>query len=183
MVELVLFIIFGLAALFGAVTTVWARNPVYSALGLMLTLFSVAVFYVSNGAQFVAAVQVIVYAGAVMTLFLFVIMLVGVDRAEDRRENLPVQRPLALGLLVLFGAGVLVAGRFAWVTGAEGGRGAEGTVEALGSELFRRWVLPFELTALLLIIAAAGTVALGLFRRGEAEGGDEGEAGEGEEAP
>lgn len=177
MVELVLFIIFALAALLGAVTTVWARNPVYSALGLMLTLFSVAVFYVSSGAHFVAAVQVIVYAGAVMTLFLFVIMLVGVDRAEDRRENLPVQRPVALALLALFGAGVLVAGRLTWVTGAGGGPGLEGTVENVGGELFRRWVLPFELTALLLIIAAVATIALGLYRRGEAP------SGEGEEAP
>jgi NADH-quinone oxidoreductase subunit J len=175
MVELVLFIIFALAALFGAVTVVWARNPVYSALGLLLTLFSVAIFYVSNGAHFVAAVQVIVYAGAVMTLFLFVIMLVGVDRAEDRRETLPVQRPVALALLALFGAGVLVAGRFAWVTGQSGGGAGEGTVEALGGQLFRRWVLPFELTALLLVIAAAGTIALGLFRRGD-EAGDEEEA-------
>jgi NADH-quinone oxidoreductase subunit J len=175
MVELVLFVIFALAALLGAVTTVWARNPVYSALGLMLTLFSVAVFYVSNGAHFVAAVQVIVYAGAVMTLFLFVIMLVGVDRAEDRKENLPVQRPVALGLLALFGAGVLVAGRFVWVTGPVGGTGEEGTIEALGGELFRRWVLPFELTALLLIIAAVGAIALGMFRRGEAGAGEDGE--------
>ena len=172
MVELVLFIIFALAAVGGAVTTVWARNAIYSALGLMLTLFSMAVFYVSNGAHFVAAVQVIVYAGAVMTLFLFVIMLIGVDRAEDRRENLPVQRPLALGLLALFGAAVLVAGRFTWVTGKGGGAGAEGTVENIGNELFRRWLLPFELTALLLIIAAVGTIALGLFRRGESEPGD-----------
>ena len=175
MVELVLFVIFALAALLGAVTTVWARNPVYSALGLMLTLFSVAVFYVSNGAHFVAAVQVIVYAGAVMTLFLFVIMLVGVDRAEDRRESLPVQRPVALGLLALFGAAVLVAGRLTWVTGRGGGAGVEGTAENVGSELFRRWLLPFELTALLLIIAAVGTIALGLFPRGE-EPPDEGEA-------
>jgi len=174
MVELVLFIIFALAALFGAVTTVWARNPVYSALGLMLTLFSVAIFYVSSGAHFVAAVQVIVYAGAVMTLFLFVIMLVGVDRTEDRRENLPVQRPLALGLLALFGAAVLVAGRFAWVTGEAAAEAPEGTVESLGSELFRRWVLPFELTALLLIIAAAGTIALSLFHHA----GEEPEPGE-----
>ncbi|MFH1331606.1 MAG: NADH-quinone oxidoreductase subunit J [Actinomycetota bacterium] len=173
MVELVLFVVFALAAVFGAVTTVWARNPVYSALGLMLTLFSVAVFYVSNGAHFVAAVQVIVYAGAVMTLFLFVIMLVGVDRAEDRKENLPVQRPLALGLLALFGAAVLAAGRFTWVTGPAAGGGDEGTVEALGSEIFRRWVLPFELTALLLIIAAAGTVALGLFHHAGEESPDE----------
>jgi NADH-quinone oxidoreductase subunit J len=177
MVELVLFIIFALAALLGAVTTVWARNPIYSALGLMLTLFSVAVFYVSNGAHFVAAVQVIVYAGAVMTLFLFVIMLVGVDRDEDRKENLPVQRPVALGLVALFGAAVLVAGRFVWVTGPVGGAGDEGTIEALGGQLFRRWVLPFELTALLLIIAAVGTIALGLFRRGEAGTGEDEEEG------
>lgn len=176
MVELVLFVVFALVAVFGAVTTVWARNPVYSALGLMLTLFSVAVFYVSNGAHFVAAVQVIVYAGAVMTLFLFVIMMVGVDRGEDRKENLPVQRPLALGLLALFGTAVLVAGRFAWVTGEPFPGDATGTVERLGSDLFRRWVLPFELTALLLIIAAAGTIALGLYHHAGEEPPDEEEA-------
>jgi NADH-quinone oxidoreductase subunit J len=165
MVEFVLFVIFGLSALFGAVTMVWARNPVYSAMGLMLTLFSVAVFYVSNGAHFVAAVQVIVYAGAVMTLFLFVIMLIGVDRAEDRTENLPLQRPLTLGLLVLFGAGVVVAGRTAWTTGPAGElEPVEGTIEEVGSALFQRWLLPFEVTALLLIIAAAGAIALAQFR-------------------
>src|SRR4030065_883525 len=107
-----------------------------------------------------------------MPLFLFVIRLIGVDRTGDRRETLPVQRPMALGLLALFGAAVLVAGRFTWVTGPGGGTGAEGTVEDLGNELFRRWVLPFELPALLLIIAAVGTVALGLFRRGESQPGE-----------
>ena len=167
MVELVLFIIFGTVAVAGAVTMVWARNPVYSAMGLMLTMFSVAVFYVSSGAHFVAAVQVIVYAGAVMTLFLFVIMLVGVDKAEDRRETLPAQRPLALGLLVLFGVGVVLAGRTAWTTGpAYAGPEVEGTIERVGEELFRRWLLPFEVTALLLIIAAAGAIALAYWRRG-----------------
>jgi NADH-quinone oxidoreductase subunit J len=170
MVEFVLFVIFGLAALFGAVTMIWARNPVYSAMGLMLTMFSVAVFYVSNAGHFIAAVQVIIYAGAVMTLFLFVIMLIGVDKAEDRRENLPLQRPLALGLLALFGAGVLVAGRLAWTTGAEAaGPAINGTAEAIGDEVFRRWVLPFEVTALLLIVAAAGAIALAFFRTGETE--------------
>lgn len=164
MVELVLFAIFGLAALFGAVTMVWARNPVYSAMGLMLTMFSMAVFYVSNGAHFVAVVQVIIYAGAVMTLFLFVIMLIGVDKAEDRSENLPVQRPVALGLVALFGAAVLVAGRLAWTTGPPSGIPIDGTIEEIGTELFRRWILPFEITALLLIVAAAGAIALAFFR-------------------
>ncbi|MEE9298366.1 MAG: NADH-quinone oxidoreductase subunit J [Acidimicrobiia bacterium] len=168
MVELVLFIIFGLAAVFGAVMMVWARNPVYSAMGLMLTMFSVAVFYVSNSAHFVAAVQVIIYAGAVMTLFLFVIMLIGVDKEEDRTENLPLQRPLALGLMALFGGGVVVAGRFAWTTGVRNPLDpVNGTVEAIGNELFRRWVLPFEITALLLIVAAAGAIALAFFRDDE----------------
>jgi NADH-quinone oxidoreductase subunit J len=170
MVEFVLFVIFGLAALFGAVTMIWARNPVYSAMGLMLTMFSIAVFYVSNAGHFIAAVQVIIYAGAVMTLFLFVIMLIGVDKAEDRTENLPLHRPLALGLLALFGAGVVLAGRLAWTTGAEAPGGAiNGSVEAIGDEVFRRWLLPFEVTALLLIIAAAGAIALAYFRTGEDE--------------
>ena len=168
MVELTLFIIFGLAAVFGAVMMVWARNPVYSAMGLMLTMFSVAVFYVSNSAHFVAAVQVIIYAGAVMTLFLFVIMLIGVDKEEDRTENLPIQRPLALSLMALFGGGVVVAGRLAWTTGVRNPLDPiNGTVEAIGNELFRRWVLPFEITALLLIVAAAGTIALAFFRDDE----------------
>jgi len=169
-VELVLFVIFGVAALFGAVTMVWARNPVYSALGLMLTMFSIAVFYVSNAGHFIAMVQVIIYAGAVMTLFLFVIMLIGVDKAEDRTESLPLQRPLALGLLVLFGAGVILAGRTAWVTGFEvSGAAVNGTVEAIGDQVFNRWLLPFEVTALLLIIASVGAIALAYFRTGEAD--------------
>lgn len=169
MVELVLFIIFGVAALFGALTMVWARNPVYSAMGLMLTMFSIAVFYVSNGAHFIAAVQVIIYAGAVMTLFLFVIMLIGVDRAETRTENLPLQRPAALAVMVLFGAGVLLAGRSAWVTGRSGAAlvPVDGSIEQVGETLFRDWLLPFEVTALLLIVASAGAIALALFRDDE----------------
>ena len=172
MVETVLFVIFGAAAVFGAVTMVWARNPVYSAMGLMLAMFSVAVFYVSNAAHFVAAVQVLIYAGAVMTLFLFVIMLIGVDRDEDRAENLPLQRPVALALIALFGVGVIVAGRLAWTTGPRSPLDpVNGTVEAIGNELFRRWILPFEITALLLIVAAAGAIALAYFKDDEpAEG-------------
>ena len=172
MIELVLFIVFGITALGGALTMVWARNPVYSALGLMLTLFSIAVFYVSNAGHFVAIIQVIVYAGAVMTLFLFVIMLIGVDKAEDRKETLPLQRPLAMVLLALFTAGVLIAGVRAWAPGLEaGGPKVNGTIEAVGDQLFDTWLLPFEITALLLIIAATGTIALAYFR------GDDGEEG------
>ncbi len=170
MVETVLFVVFAITALYGAISMVWARNPVYSALGLMLTMFSLAVFYVSNAGHFVAMAQVIVYAGAVMTLFLFVIMLIGVDKAEDRSEDIPFQRPMALVLLGLFAAGVLVAGARAWITGTVSPTEVvNGTIEAVGTRLFGDWVLPFEVTALLLIIAAAGTIALAFFRDDDGE--------------
>ncbi len=163
--ETVVFVIFALAALAGALTMVTARNPVYSAMGLLTTMFSIAVFFVLNDAHFVAAVHVLIYAGAVMTLFLFVIMLIGVDKAEDIRESIPFQRPMAVvlgaGLFVL----VLVAGRASWVTGTraveEGG--ALGTIENVADELFGVWLLPFEATVLLLTIAAVGTIALAQF--------------------
>jgi NADH-quinone oxidoreductase subunit J len=184
--ELVVFIVFGVVSLAGAFTMVAARNPVYSALGLLSAMFSMAVFYVMNDAHFVAAVQVLIYAGAVMTLFLFVIMLIGVDTSEDRKEQLPFQRPIGLvlgaGLVVL----LFVAMQAVWVTGAgvaaadgniiipEAGvaidleTGAEtpagdvgvGTIESISEELFGTWLLPFEATVLLLTIAAVGTVAL-----------------------
>jgi NADH-quinone oxidoreductase subunit J len=170
MIEMSLFIVFGSAALFGGLVMVWARNPVYSAMGLMLSMFSLAIFYVVNGAHFVAAVQIIIYAGAVMTLFLFVIMLIGVDKAESRTETLPIQRPAALALVSLFGAAVLIAGRTAWVTAPTANLPRfEGTVEAIGDELFRRWLLPFELTALLLIVASVGTITLALYRRSDTD--------------
>ena len=105
-VEFVVFAIFAVAAVSGGIVMVMARNPVYSAMGLLTAMFSMAVFYVLNVAHFVAAVQVIIYAGAVMTLFLFVIMLIGVDRSEDRNEQIPFQRPIA----AVLGLGVSVAG-------------------------------------------------------------------------
>lgn len=169
MVELVLFVITAIAAIAGAVTVVVAKNPVHSAMGLMGTLFSLAVIYVVNLAHLVAAVQVIVYAGAVMTLFLFVIMLIGVDTAEDTSERLPHQRVLVsvLGVALLVVVGVVVAsGRFVWVPAA--GPEAEipnGTVQAVAGPLFTDWVLAFEVTALLLTIAAAGAIVLAYFKR------------------
>lgn len=170
MTELVLFFIFGSLAIVGGLTVVAAKNPVHSAMGLMLTLFSLAVFYVVQAAHFVAAVQVIVYAGAVMTLFLFVIMLIGVDKEENLTETIRFQRPLValVGLsVVAVGVVVAVGGRFTWVTGiAAGGPEINGTVEAIGDELFTTWLLPFEVTSLLLVIASVGALALAFFRPG-----------------
>ncbi|MDH3398828.1 MAG: NADH-quinone oxidoreductase subunit J, partial [Acidimicrobiia bacterium] len=137
-------------------------------MGLMLTLFSLAVFYVVQAAHFVAAVQIIVYAGAVMTLFIFVIMLIGVDKEENLTETIRFQRPLVaiVGLsVVVVGVFVSVGGRFTWVTGTAGaGPEVNGTVEAIGDELFTTWLLPFEATSLLLIIASVGALALAHYR-------------------
>lgn len=184
--ELVVFVIFAITALAGAVTLVAARNPVYSAMGLLLTMFSMAVFYVLNDAHFVAAVQIIIYAGAVMTLFLFVIMLIGVDKEESRDEQIPFQRPLvavlAFGLILL----VVLAGNTAWVVFDNGGTPV-GTIENISDVLFGTWMLPFQATILLLTIAAVGSISLARYEgprlarassssattSGPAEGGDE----------
>lgn len=174
MVEALLFVTMGLVALAGAVTVVVSRNPVYSVMGLLATLLSVAVLYVVQLAHLVAAVQVIVYAGAVLTLFLFVIMLIGVDKEESREEeDLPHQRWVVGGLsgvIVLFALGLVLFGNFEWVPAATStvASATNGTIEAIAEPLFTDWVLAFEATALLLTIAAAGAIALAHYRRREA---------------
>lgn len=170
MVEALLFVVVGLVALVGAVTVVVARNPVHSALGLLATLLGVAVLYVVQLAHFVAAVQVIVYAGAVLTLFLFVIMLIGVDKEDTREEALPYQRWIVGGLslvIILFAGGLTLFGNFEWVPAATSTvpSATNGTVEAIAQPMFTDWVLAFEATALLLTIAAAGAIALAHYRR------------------
>lgn len=171
MVEAFLFILMSIGAIAGALTVVLARNPVRSAMGLLGTLFSVAILYLVQLAHFVAAVQIIVYAGAVLTLFLFVIMLIGVDIDETRDENLPWQRQMVIaigGVIVLFAAGLTIVGDFQWVPGASTATFPEttnGTIQAIAEPLFTDWVLAFEATALLLTIAAAGAIALAHYRR------------------
>jgi NADH-quinone oxidoreductase subunit J len=172
MVEALLFVVVGLVALVGAVTVVMARNPVHSALGLLAALLAVAVLYVIQLAHLVAAVQVIVYAGAVLTLFLFVIMLIGVDEEEAREEKLPYQRWIVGALsmvIILFAAGLTLFGDFEWVPAATSTLPSttNGTVEAVAVPLFTDWVLAFEATALLLTVAAAGAISLAHFRRRE----------------
>lgn len=172
MAESILFVLMAVGALVGAVTIVAARNPVYSAMGLLGTLFSMAVLYVLQLAHLVAAVQVIVYAGAVLTLFLFVIMLIGVDKSEDWDEKLPYQRALVGGLgglIALFAAALTVSGDFDWVPAATITipEATNGTIQAIAELLFTDWVLAFEATALLLTIAAAGAIGLAHYRRGQ----------------
>src|ERR1700684_83786 len=163
-------ITFGIGAtiiILGAVGVVISRNPVHSALMLVMTLFGVAVLFVEEGANFLAAVQVIVYAGAIVVLFLFVIMFLGVDREENLdKDPLPFQRPLALVLMVLALAGLLVLAIGAhWSLGPQHVAGASqnqpgGDVAALGRSVFTTYLFPFEITAALLVIAVVGAVVL-----------------------
>jgi NADH-quinone oxidoreductase subunit J len=173
MVEALLFVVVALVALVGAVTVVVARNPIHSAMGLLATLLAMAVLYVAQLAHLVAAVQVVVYAGAVLTLFLFVIMLIGVDKEESRDETVPFQRWIVGAVsvaIVVSAAAITLFGDFEWVPAATSALPGttNGTVEAVAAPLFTDWVLAFEATALLLTIAAAGAIALAHYRRREA---------------
>ena len=180
-VEAVIFLGVAGAVLGSAVALVLQRNPVHSAMFLVITLFGVAVLFVLQRAHFLAAAQVIVYAGAIVVLFLFVIMLLGVDRRDDLHETLPFQRPLAVGM----GAGLLVLvvllGRATWVTApvntdpASALIDGSGTVDTLGRVLYSRFLFPFEMTSILLIVAAVGAVVLARRSRDVLE--DEGEDG------
>lgn len=170
MAELIIFVLMAAVTLGGALLVVLAANPVHSAMGMLATLFALAVLYVVNLAHLIAAVQIIVYAGAVITLFLFVIMLVGVDREEDLTESLRYQRWAVGGLVGALGlviAGLALSGRFVWVPAAPVGEVTipNGTVEAVAEPLFTGWVLAFETVGLLLTISAAGAITLAYFRR------------------
>src|SRR5215813_5219733 len=123
--ELTVFLLAAVICLGGAVGVVRSANPVHAALSLVLTLFAVAVLFVAQEAHFLAAVQVIVYAGAIVVLFLFVIMLLGVDQTEDvRKEPLVAQRPIALVVTLLVLLEVLLLARKTWSTGVTSLAGA-----------------------------------------------------------
>jgi NADH-quinone oxidoreductase subunit J len=152
--------------LVGAIGVVTSRNPVHAALSLVLTLFGIAVLFIEQNAQFLAAVQVIVYAGAIVVLFLFVIMFLGVDRRENIEvEPLKGQRPLAFALMaVVLGSVLALAISAHWVTGAHhvaGSTSGPGSnVAQLGRSVFTTYLFAFEATAALLVIAVVGAVVL-----------------------
>jgi NADH-quinone oxidoreductase subunit J len=166
-VDALTFAIAAAVILAGAIGVVVARNPVHCALSLVMTLFGVAVLFVEQQANFLAAVQVIVYAGAIVVLFLFVIMFLGVDTRERvQEEPLRGQRPLAVGLMVLGLAGLLLMGFGAhWSVGARSVAGpargqSGGDVAALGRSVFTTYLFAFEITSALLVIAVVGAVVL-----------------------
>ncbi len=165
----VIFFIFAALALGGALGVVLSRNPVHSALALVATLVSVAIFFVQQQAHLLAAVQIIVYAGAIVVLFLFVIMLLGVDREESLRDPIPFQRPAAVALGVIALGEVLFLAGHEWATGKHadalhnikgGASDLGGNVERVARALFTDFLWPFEITSALLVIAVVGSVVL-----------------------
>ena len=156
--ETVLFILFGAIAVCGAIMVVTRKSPMASALYLILTLFAVAALFVLRQAHFLAAIQVIIYAGAVVVLFVFVIMLINVPS-----DRLPVERATTVRVLGVLAAGFFIlesavlARRYSMPTGPA----AEvGTVETVGRALFTDYLLAFEITSVLLLAAVIGAIAL-----------------------
>jgi NADH-quinone oxidoreductase subunit J len=161
----------------GALGVVLLHNPVHCALNLVITLFGVAVLFINQAADFLAAVQIIVYAGAVVILFLFVIMFLGVDKREvGGAERTRFQRPLALLLGLVSLILILVLSEVQhWSIGPTTFHDANGTashgyagqlsgpgenVQKLGQSIYTGYLLPFEMTAALLVIAIVAAVVL-----------------------
>jgi NADH-quinone oxidoreductase subunit J len=159
MLHTVLFLVFGAICLGGAINLLAQRHPISSALSLIVVMGSLAVIYLLLGAEFVAAVQIIIYAGAIMVLFTFVIMLLNAGEEERSKGN---RIALILGV-----PGLLLGGAVGmWVFLKKMPQssleltGFRGSAPALGRLLFKEYLLPFEVTSVLILIAIMGAVVL-----------------------
>lgn len=159
MLETILFACFGLAAIAGAVWVILGKNATWSALGLLVNFCSLGALYILLNAPFVALVQFIVYAGAIVVMFLFVIMLLMVSKGEgdDKRQ---IQRYAAIGLAVLLIAGLLYFGIQAVLPHGALPANAPDNVQALGQTLFSGYMLPLQLVAVLVVIGMIAVVML-----------------------
>ena len=162
--DLILFLVLALVAVATALGMLLSQNAVYSALFLVLNFTTVAIFYLLLGAPFIAMSQITVYAGAIMVLFLFVIMLLGAD-ALPKAQVLPWQRPLAIFLAVILAA----EGTFLLITKArptgnvlqpEAAANTMDNLREMGMMLFNQYLLPFEVTSILLLVAMVGAITL-----------------------
>ncbi|MFD0370599.1 NADH-quinone oxidoreductase subunit J [Streptomyces sp. NPDC059071] len=158
------FWVLGTVAVIGALCTILMRKAVHSALCLAGTMIILAVFYLANGAYFLGIVQIVVYTGAIMMLFLFVVMLVGVTAADSLKETLKGQRwwaaacALGFGILLAAGIGSASLTEFNGLGTANSAYG--GNVEGLAALVFTKYVFAFEITGALLITAAVGAMVL-----------------------
>lgn len=173
--ELAVFVLFAALALASALVVVTHRNPVYSTMSLVVTLVSLAVLFVLLGAPFIAALQVLIYTGAILVLFLFVIMLLNIGREETGPSTWTSKLP-ALAAAVIFGGMVVL---FSWraFSGAAAPplTGEYVSFARLARELFDRYLLTFELVGLLLLVAViAATVVARRVEPGEGRSGEGG---------
>lgn len=162
--DIILFLVLALVAIATAIGMLMSRNAVYSALFLVLNFVTVAVFYLLLGAPFIAMSQVTVYAGAIMVLFLFVIMLLGAE-SLPKAEVLPWQKPVAIALAVI----LVGEAAFLLITRARpagevlqpgGTANTMDNLRELGMALFQDYLLPFEVTSILLLVAMVGAIVL-----------------------
>ena len=162
--EQILFILFGAVSLIGAIAVISFRHPIYSALSLIVTFFAQAGLFVLLGAHFVAAVQVIVYAGAIMVLFLFVIMLLNLGTLSAKGAIGTKLKGVAIILGILFAAeGIYIAVNAlndTAVASAEPAAAVTTTTYDIGELLFSKYLLPFEVTSLILLAALIGVIVL-----------------------
>lgn len=161
MLETVFFYIFSGLMLAAALLVVFSRQPVYSVLSLLLSMFCLAALFVMLGAYFVAALQILLYAGAVLVLFLFVIMLLNLDRETLARLNPFTRRWLGTLVAVLFFAQLaLLLTQASFPAPPLKTAAPAGSVEQIGRLLFTKYLIPFELTSFLILAAIIAAVTL-----------------------
>ncbi|HEY70072.1 MAG TPA: NADH-quinone oxidoreductase subunit J [Anaerolineae bacterium] len=167
--DVIIFLGLAAVAIASAVSMLISRNAIYSAIFLVMNFITVAVLYLLLNAAFIALVQVTVYAGAIMVLFLFVIMLLGAEHVETSRK-LPWQLPVALifGLILVGEFGLMLYTRMdVLAESVQSVVEGFGSPASVGSELFRTYLIPFEITSVLLLVAMVGAIVLSRNERKE----------------
>jgi len=168
-IDVIIFLGLAAVAIASAVSMLISRNAIYSAIFLVMNFITVAVLYLLLNAAFIALVQVTVYAGAIMVLFLFVIMLLGAEHVETSRK-LPWQLPVALifGLILVGEFGLMLYTRMdVLAESVQSVVEGFGSPASVGSELFRTYLIPFEITSVLLLVAMVGAIVLSRNERKE----------------
>ena len=164
MIELIFFFVVAAVAVASALLMITRSNPVISVLFLIVNFFCLATLYLTLHAQFIAIIQILVYAGAIMVLFLFVIMLLNLGNDAVLSEKRSLRRILAVGLVAVSAFEILAALLFSPYPGPEPAgiaqAGTMGTVESIGAVLYSRFLFPFEVTSMLLLAAMVGVIVL-----------------------
>jgi NADH-quinone oxidoreductase subunit J len=155
----ILFLGFAALAVVAAFNVILQRNPIYSAIGLIVVLCSLAAIFLTLGAQFIAAMQIIVYAGAIMVLFVFVIMLLNVREEETRIDKQKYLKWLAPPLFLALLAEVMAVVRYVNLA-PQPSANANGTVESIAQGMFTDYVIPFEAASVLILMAIVGSMLL-----------------------